>query len=400
LRYGGIALLAIAALVSLWPSLFLLQSNQAVVNARVTTLAAPVAGQVSLSDRVQVGARLTNGRVLGQITNRNFTSEMPALRAETAAWRKRIDAFEEQRTTLKAKLVQLNRELVRYQDAYIARVTTEIKAARHERSALASRREQLDRQVTRLEKLLTRGAVTEARFEEVVADRDAVGARFRAQQDKVERLKRERKAARQGVFLGDGFNNTPYSGQRRDELEIRLAELETRIADARGHLRRLEGAQEVALTRQQNQGMDVIQTPTPGYVWEIQATSGSTVARNDPVISVVDCRSVFVDVTLPQSRSDDVTIGQSATVRVLNTDRQVTGRVAAVRGARTVPRNLALENVDLGRELDDIQVLVQFPERPDPPIDHRFCNVGQRAVVDFDGGGLFERLMSALRWLT
>jgi len=397
-RYGVIALLALAALVSLWPSLFLFQSNQAVVNARVTTLSAPVAGQVSLQD-VQVGTSVKAGRVLGQVTNRHFTSELPAIRAEVDASRERIEAFKDQRNTLKAQILRLNQEVVRYQDAYLDRLNLQVAAANHELAALASRRKQLDQQLARVEKLFSRGAVTEARFEESAADRDEMAARYRAHQDTVKRLKREMEAARNGVFLGDGFNNIPYSAQRRDEVELRLADLKKQIADARGHLRTLRGAQEVALTRQQNQGMGVIQTPTPGYVWGIRATSGNTVARNEPVVSIVDCRSVFVDVTLPQARTDDVTIGQTATVRVLNTDRVVTGRVIAVRGARTVPENLALENGYLGRDLDDIQVLVRFPERSDPPFNHRFCNVGQRAVVNFDRSGIFGAIMSTLRWL-
>jgi hypothetical protein len=62
-------------------------------------------------------------------------------------------------------------------------------------------------------------------MEKAQADRDVNSLDAEAASARLEGLRIELDAAMRGTFLGDSYNDVPYSSQRTQELELRAAEL-------------------------------------------------------------------------------------------------------------------------------------------------------------------------------
>ena len=60
---------------------------------------------------------------------------------------------------------------------------------------------------------------------------EAVTTRCDMAEAKLQRLKTELATAQDGVILGDGANDAPYSQQQRDRLLLRRQELETKVLE-------------------------------------------------------------------------------------------------------------------------------------------------------------------------
>jgi hypothetical protein len=79
--------------------------------------------------------------------------------------------------------------------------------------------------LSRAEKLRQQGVQSVALMEKAQADRDVNSLDAEAASARLEGLRIELDAAMRGTFLGDSYNDVPYSSQRTQELELRAAEL-------------------------------------------------------------------------------------------------------------------------------------------------------------------------------
>ncbi len=196
--------------------------------------------------------------------------------------------------------------------------------------------ERTQHEVSRATTLSANGLIARASLDDTVL----AGQQARFEVDRLgaslKRLSVERTAAKNGVLLGEGYSDAPYSQQRIDELAVRVIEAKAERESA------LQTQQELASRLGEEQRREdrirtyAVNAPTNGIVWNLHIAADGVVARNSPLADMVDCQRAFVEATVPESRYDDVQLGETVHVKLLGNSRKIAGTIHAVRGQSAV----------------------------------------------------------------
>lgn len=367
----GLALIFVALWVIVGEQMSGVSAN-AVVNAPLSTLRTPVAGQITLQDR-PLGSAVRRQEELATVVDplvdsirvNDLSMEHAIVTAEVTAVAAKIAALDPQIETLSAR-----------RDAFEAGRVAEIGAR------LSHARERLQ--------LLQDGRIAEAP-EAGVLDQDQateandprqISVAVNLAQERVAVLQIELGAAETGVFLGDGYNDAPYSEQRRTELvaerdrlvadlalsEARLAAVSARLEQERLRVNLLSGA--------------ALQATANGQLWEVLAADGETVQRGQDVLRLADCDRAIVTLSVSENVYNRLKIGDGAAFRLSGDGRNFDGTIIrmAGSGAATVYENLAVAPSQRHLERFDVALLVPALRNE---ADLR-CGIGRTGRAFFD----------------
>lgn len=374
MRYGRLILGALVILAALWIIIGEQMSGasaNAFVNARLSTLRAPVAGVVAMPER-ELGSGVSTGEELARVSDSLVDSvRLDDLMMEEgyfAAEALRLDAL---RMDTRDVIEALNERAERYATERIAELELRLDHARARLALLEAGAEE--------------GAL-EAQMDQGLSgdpgDTQSAGISLEYARERVGVLEIALRAARAGTFLGDGYNDAPHAEQRRIELQSVLAEhdlalqaavarlttLRERIASERLRVNRFRGS---ALT-----------ATVDGQMWEVLVADGETVERGQDVLRLVDCSSLFVTVSVSEGIYNRLRVGDNAVFRFMGDSRRFNGSVIrlAGSGAETIYQNLAVAPGQRHLERYDVALLV--PElRLNPEIG---CAIGRTGRVFFD----------------
>ncbi|MCW5751464.1 MAG: HlyD family efflux transporter periplasmic adaptor subunit [Alphaproteobacteria bacterium] len=398
IRKGSLRLLLALALIALgtWaflPYLTHRVSTSAFVNTELVRLTAPIPGRVA-----------TGLPPKGQFL------AMPmhiALIEATAPDRRHLAGLEQERAVAEARarlLAQQIREIEeaarglgergrQHRTATLRRLQAELEEAEADHIACMTEEEERRSHRARMETLARNGHAPLSRLEEARARHDGVFARCMAADARVARLRGEQVAARQGIFLRDGFNDAPYSEQQRDRLQLRRQELEGE--HLREETRAAQLAQEITEERQRLERVSHYEAVLPAghVVWSIAASPGTSVVEGQTILDVANCAERFVVVELPERDFESIQAGTEAAVRLLGGGAWMRGEVLRVRGsaARSDERLLAAQVPNPSPR--HISVEVSLPEIAPSEIGEGYCLIGRLAEVRFRrGAGLLAWL--------
>lgn len=377
MKYSRLIIGFLAIFVALWIIVGEQMSSasaNAFINARLVTIRGEVAGQIAMPARA-LGARVGKGEVLASVT-------------DPLVDRVRLNDLLLEQEFAASEITRLNS----YEEA-----TTKILLALEERSSAYSghRIEELEIRLehsrARLALIAARGGATDddAAVDAVGADYDRIPGveQFPAlaldhARERVEVLEVALRAARDGVFLGDGYNDAPNAEQRSVELRSELAAIQTSIEDTRTRLAAI--VQRIGSERERVSGLTGGDLPAPvdGLVWEVLAADGEHLERGDPILKLVDCGSVMVNLSVSEGVYNRLTPGQSAEFRPLGDSRVFDATILrlAGSGASTVYRNLAVAPSAKHLERYDVTLLVGGL-RDHPELA---CAVGRTGRVFFE----------------
>jgi multidrug resistance efflux pump len=158
----------------------------------------------------------------------------------------------------------------------------------------------------------------------------------------LKRLTVERNAAKNGVLLGEGYSDAPYSQQRIDELAARVIEAKAERASMQQTEHELASRLGEEQRREATIRTSTVNAPITGVVWNLHIAADGVVARNAPLADVVDCQRAFVEASVPERRYDDVQIGEAVHIKLLGNSRKIPGTVHAVRGPSAVVNHESL----------------------------------------------------------
>ncbi|UMA64390.1 HlyD family efflux transporter periplasmic adaptor subunit [Roseivivax marinus] len=351
-------------------------SANAVVNARISTVRADVAGRLSLPDRA-LGSLVTEGEAVASVS-------------DPLADGVRLDDLRMERAFAEAE-IQSAASLIEETKAIRESLMERTEIYREER--MADLRTRLDHARTRLEMLEQGGAPDEA-GQELADGFDTQSARVPFEplrtdlaldhaRERVELLEIAVRAAEQNVFLGDGYNDSPNAEQRAEELRSVLAGYEADHARAEARLAAVEQRLKREQVRVTRFGGGDLSSPVNGRYWEVLQADGVTVQRGDPILRLVDCDSTFVTLSVTERVYNTLRIGQPARFRMQGDGRVFEATVArlAGSGAETIYRNIAVAPSQRHLERHDVAILV-----PGLNDDAELgCAVGRTGRAFFDG---------------
>lgn len=380
LKAGVGALLVIA--VGWMPVRALLQttSTEAVINARLITLRAPIEGEIGAGvGTTAVGTQLEPGTAVLKIVNRR------AERGRLDDLHRLITRLESERLGLIARrddLQAMHKDLseqtrafmdgrLRQLEARSAELTSEIAAA-------AANRQEAESALARATPLAASKTITTAVFEKAKRDVTVATETHAALRHRLAGVEVEAASLRKGVFIGDSYNDRPRSSQRADEVAQRLSEVSANLREHETQIANLRDEKAEEAKRFADNAAAELTAPVRGSVWEVMTAPGETVVRGQELVRLLDCSGVVVTATVGETAYNRLRIGDPARFRPRGESRDHQGRIIGLTGVAAAPANLAIQPSALAKE--PYRVTVALPGLATPGQ----CDVGRTGRVTFE----------------
>jgi len=385
--------LALVAAVGYAPLQRMAQTSsvEAIVNARVITLRAPIEGELqSGSAAREAGAALAPGDVLFRIDDpRADRSRLDDLSQQLGQARDERPRLAARLESARALLADLSEQTRAFGAARIRQLE-----ARHDAltaDAAAAHARTLDAAATleRANRLTAQGAGTAVQASLAKRDADVAAQNEISAQGLIAVNDVELASARRGVFVGDSYNDRPTSAQRADDLRQQVVDFEQALNESDRRIARL--SQDVAdeQARYAQLSSAAVVAPARGSVWEVLTAPGEQVRRGQELMRVLDCGGAMVTATVSESVYNRLRVGAPARFQPRDGGDDLAGNVISLTGSSTAPANFAILPSALARGAYHVTVSV-------PGLANaQTCDVGRTGRVVFDGA--HADLLDALR---
>lgn len=357
-------------------------SANAFINAPVITVRAPIAGDLQIRSR-PLGGQVTNDVVLASIQDPlvdriRLDDLIMEARFETATLIKLRELLE-QTNALRDDLME------RAQIFRLHRIEEMQVKLSHAQARLSI----LERDFGYVEGLEDITDENQRLLDAVEQDIERLPAEPRLQalvlnhaRERVATLQITLEAAQQGVFLGDGYNDSPNSEQRVAELDSEIAQLTHEITEREERLASVrERIDSERRTVNRLTGREIRASAT-GILWEILQADGMNVQRGDPLLRLVDCEALIVTLSVTERIYNRLAIGQPAKFRLGGSSTVLDGTITrlAGSGAATIYENLAVAPSE--RHLERFDVTLSVPELHNT--ENLSCPIGRTGRVFFE----------------
>jgi hypothetical protein len=352
-------------------------STRATVNAPLIRLTAAADGTVApLPQPGHYFARQANLTLLNLSVDTGDTAQ---LRTTAEIAQSTIDLTEQQLGELGHQEGALKRRAGMFGGATLQRLDSELVGADATVSGCIAERAENDAAFERARKIYDAGYLSPAGLDKARAA--AVSKRSECEVDasKLASLKVMRDAAREGVYLGDSYNDAPYAVQQGDRLLLERQRLQQALIEAKA--KRADAQKRL----QDADGRTRFVTPAGTLVWSMASSPGAAIRAGERIMDLVDCRRRFIQVALPARRADAIGIGSSVNVRLIGATDWFTGKVSQISGGSIRKKDdLFAATVETLPGDRDVMVEVALgtpsPDKFDPA---RRCDVGRLAEVRF-----------------
>jgi multidrug resistance efflux pump len=396
-KFGvGAALLGVGALTT-YQQVMVRVSREAVINARVASVRAPMDGIVKNATMIP-GRAVQASASIGDIEDPmaddgrvfQLRQDAQATERERAAVARRVADLRQARSDAEAQAEAYRLGRVRQDEL-------RVEEARASLSAALARESDANAAQGRGAALHAHGYMADAAYEHAqhareVAQQDTIAARKR-----LDALTVELEAARKGTYLGDNYNDVPSSFQRSRELTVRIEETQPTL----DQLARKEETLAAQLAAEQKRlaarSTAPLAAPIDGNLWTVQAASGEYVRKGQELFTVLDCSTVVVTAAVSERDYNELRLGDPVRFRVAGSGREYAGTVSKLGLPRPAAASRSRHKNGVTRSSSSSLVAVQLAGLQDSDSDR--CAVGRTGEVVFEGRGqgLVARLVEGLR---
>ena len=208
----------------------------ATVNARVAILRAPIEGQITLNVR-NIGARVVDHTPLADIVDDRFdNARLIDLERARDGLKTDLQRIDSQQAAINKTRAQFVTQAGDYQAGRVAQLKSRIAEAQAQADAGAARKKEAENALSRANDLSGKGVQTAATLDTAQSRFDVARLDLESARQRRNYLTTELESAQNGVFIGDFYNDEPFSLQRIKELDLRLAELTAEEAQLKQRL--------------------------------------------------------------------------------------------------------------------------------------------------------------------
>ncbi len=358
-------------------ALLVTASTEAIINARLITLRAPIEGQVKALGGVGVGQELQSGSMLIDIDNpRAERSRLDDLRRMQGELESETKGLIARRAYLESSQTLLTEQTRAFQMGRIERIEARTEELRSEMAAAGARRDEAAQSLVRAQSLVSSGTISAVALDKLKRDAVIATEAHAALGHRLAGETVELAALRDGIYVGDSYNDRPQSQQRADEVAARLNEVTALLSEREFRLAALHKDIETEQARYEARAAASISAPVRGRVWEVMTAPGETVVRGQELVRMLDCSQVMVTATVGETAYNQLRVGDPATFRFKGESTDHEGRIVSLTGVATAPANYAIQPSALAKEPYRVTVAL-------PSLDQGPCRVGRTGRVTF-----------------
>lgn len=321
-------------IVSFVPSCYQSTSGDGLINARTVTLRSPIEGVLHFSKPTKCGALFAKDEIIGKVVNDRINkSFLHELMTEKRTLESRMAIMDERQAEFTRLGQHLNENLEKYQKFSARQLDEQIRQNDERLTQEQAEYDRAKKEHDANRQLLDRQALKQREFDSSEANYFKSAAKIRELTNRQVELKNTLEAVNTGVFLGDGHNDVPYSSQRRDQLVIETSLAKAAKTEAQDRLVGID--QQIAAERERLEKMETftLSAPFNSIVWRVTETQGSAIVIDTPLIVLLDCSSVFLDITLSESQFSDIAGGDTIRYRLIGKSEYHKGKIFALRGS-------------------------------------------------------------------
>lgn len=389
----GLAVVVIAG-VGPVQRLLELSSVEAVVNARLVSLRAPIEGKVEGADLPPtIGAAAPKGRPMLRISNSR------ADRARLDDLQRLVDQAEAERPIIVKRLsrlkeihAQISQQARAFQAGRVRELEERILDLKAQASATGASESEAASTLARTKSLAASGYQTTVAVERAERDAKVATQTQKSLNHRLFAIEVELEAARRGEYVGDSYNDRPSSLQHADDLSIRLAETESELNAHDQRIAKLHAAFDAEASRYSELSSVVLSSPTEALVWEVLVSPGEEVRKGQDLLRLLDCSGAIVSVTVRESVFNQLRLGDKAQFRFSGQSRKYNGTIVRMSGSATPPDNLAIQPT--GSSSGGYRIAVSAPD-----LAATECSVGRSGTVVFNpsaANGTLQSLREAI----
>lgn len=307
--YSVAGVLSLLMMSAVLPPLIADQSDRAVVNAPVSLVTAPIAGNIEAM-LVRAGQPVEQGATIAQISNKRVDrSTLISLEGKAADTRERALSAERKRASSLEYLKLLDRsiagetaQLTEIFNQHIlelrARLAASVSSGLEKKTVVERQSDLVSRNVVSAEMLKP----AEQQYKTALHQKDAETAKLNQKILQLEGL-------RKGVFVGDELIGLASLSQKRrdvsfdaERLRIEQTELEASLAEQQALL----DAERRRLT---SLAASAVEAPSQGEILSVGAAAGRHVSAGDSLAALVRCDDAFVVAIFSYRQGQDLGVG-------------------------------------------------------------------------------------------
>ena len=352
-------------------------SVEAIVNARIETIRAPIEGIVQAPS--EKNANWNSTAAPPKLTISNPYAD----RSRLDELRRDLNTLESQEETLgrQSQLAQTALDTISLQaekyragrlkliDARLARQTAELQATSAKTSQTTASKQRSDH-------LQQTGFISGAESDRVQYEWNAATSAEAAAQKRLEETKVEHDAVADGVFIGDSYNDAPSSIQRETELKMKKGELDAQLAGVRTQIAHITDQISEEEARVALRSEATVALPSIGRVWEMLVGPGEFVNKGQDLMRVLDCSHPIVSANVDERVYNRLEVGSPATFRPLQDGKTYHGTVINLTGAAGAPANFAIAPINLRKSPFYVTIAMD-------DMGAAGCSIGRTGTVSF-----------------
>jgi multidrug resistance efflux pump len=356
-----------------------------VVNAPLLTVVSQIDGRIN-HDVAAQGQAVNAGGVLALVTNDRVDDRtvvelgrsLDAAREKLSALRTSIDDLDR----LGAALARRGRD---YQAAMGDHLEQEVK---EQEASLASARNSASQASDALRRgtaLIQQRTISRVAYDDLAYAHQRATAEAARTGAQLVRTRYDLASAREGVFLGDNnSSDVPYSRQRQDEVDIRLAGVHNDERALVATIAELEAKYRAEAARTARMSSQELVAPVEGVVWRSTVAQGTEIIRGAPLFQVIDCRHVYIEATTRERFFEALRPGDRVRVELEGSGTDLSGSIRGVVGPGASLDATPNLSVISRRNGTEAQLIIDIDAGALPVMPGTTCNVGRSAKVYFN----------------
>jgi multidrug resistance efflux pump len=392
----GVGAIAVGGL-SVWARASQLTIDNAIVNARITRVRAPIAGQFN-AVYATPGMEVKAGQVLARIKpNMQQEQSLTALQAERRANIAQVVSAEQALAQTQQQLAQLSQAGATVVAADSAIAEAGVQAKRSDIEEARARVNEARAIHQRYAALAAEGAIAQFVVDEKKLGVETAEARLKGTEASLQQSQTSLNATQSGVQASPSGLNV---SDQRARLVQAIQTQSSLISTLKAQVDRVDQQ----LSQMQSQFSDkqdfVVTAPSSGVIYSVASEQSEQVNQLEPVMTVLDCQNSWVEGIVTAQQASQINTQQPVQVSLVGEASPVSGTVEMMQAVGNTPVQSAnaqgTDHINVtqlqalvppvkadlaGQAL--MRVIIRVQPAPKVSQSQNFCGVGQVAQVTF-----------------
>jgi hypothetical protein len=352
-------------------------SVEAIVNARIQTIRAPIEGIVQAPAEKTTNRSATDAPPKLTINNPYADrSRLDELRRDLSTLESQEDSLGRQSQLTQTAFDTINLEAEKYRAGRLKLIEARLARQAAELQATSAKMSQTTASKQRSDHLQQAGFISGADSDRAKYEWSAAIAAEAAAQKRLEETQVEHDATVEGVFIGDSYNDAPSSIQRETELKMKKGELDAELAAVRTQIKHIKDQISEEEARVGLRSEAAVALPSKGRVWEMLVGPGEFVNKGQDLMRVLDCSNPIVSANVDERVYNRLEVGSPATFRPLEDGKAYHGTVVNLTGAAGAPANFAIPPINLRKSPFYVTIAMN-------DMGEAGCSIGRTGTVTF-----------------